>query len=61
MEYWQTIFLYFAIVGFIYQLFQFILFFNRNLSSKKYNAKDLLEKIYNQPSYLANSFKNLNF
>ena len=61
MEYWQIIFLYLAIIGFISQLFKFILFFKRNSLSKRNNAKDLLEKIYNQPSSYENYIRNLNF
>ena len=61
MEYWQIIFLYLAIIGFISQLFKFILFFKRNSLSKRDNAKDLLEKIYNQPSSYENYIRNLNF
>ena len=61
MEYWQIIFLYLAIIGFISQLFKFILFFKRNSVSKRDNSKDLLEKIYNQPSSYENYIRNLNF
>ena len=61
MESWQIIFLNLAIIGFISQLLKYILFFNRNLGSKNDNAKDLLEKIYNQPSSYENFIKNLNF
>ena len=50
MECSQIIFLNLAIIGFISQLFKYILFFTRNLGSKTDNAKDLLEKIYDQPS-----------
>ena len=61
MERYQIIFLNLAIIGFISQLFKYIFFVNRNLSSKKNNAKDLLEKIYNQPTSYENFIKNLNF
>ena len=61
MEYWQIIFLHLAIIGFFSQLFKFILFFKRNSVSKRDNAKDLLEKIYNQPSSYENYIRNLNF
>ena len=61
MEYWQIIFLHLAIIGFISQLFKFILFFKRNSVSTRDNAKDLLEKIYNQPSSYENYIRNLNF
>ena len=61
MECWQIIFLNLAIIGFISQLFKYILFFNRNLGSKRDNAKDLLEKIYNQPSSYENFIRNINF
>lgn len=60
MEYWQIIFLNLAIIGFIFQLLQFILFFKRNSSSNRNNAKDLLEKIYNQPSSYEKYIRNLN-
>ena len=59
MEFWQIIFLNLAIIGFISQLFKFILFFKRNSLSKRNNAKDLLEKIYNQPSSYENYIRNL--
>ncbi len=62
MEYWQIIFLNLAIIGFISQLFQFILFFKRNSRSKIDNPKDFLEKIYKQRSYTPETFiRNLNF
>ena len=61
MECWQIIFLNLAIIGFISQLFKYILFFNRNLDSKRDNPKDLLEKIYDQPSSYENFIRNLNF
>ena len=61
MESFQIIFLNLAIIGFISQLLKYILFFNKNLGSKKGNAKELLEKIYNQPSSDENFIKNLNF
>ncbi len=61
MECWQIIFLNLAIIGFISQLFKYILFFNRNLGSKKDSAKDLLEKIYSKPSSYENYIRNLNF
>ena len=61
MDRWQIIFLNLAIIGFISQLLKYILFFNRNLCSKNDNAKDLLEKIYDQPSSYENFIKNLNF
>ena len=60
MECFQIIFLNLAIIGFISQLLKYILLFNRNLGSQKDNAKDLLEKIYNQPSSYENFIKNLN-
>ena len=61
MESWQIIFLNLAIIGFISQLFKYILIFNRNLGSKKYNDKDLLEKIYIKPSSYENHIRKLNF
>ena len=61
MESYQIIFLNLAIVGFISQLFKYILFFNRNLDSKRDNAKDLLEKIYSKPSSYENYIRKLNF
>ena len=61
MERCQIIFLNLAIIGFISQLLKYILFFNKNLGSKKGNAKELLEKIYNQPTSYENFIKNLNF
>ena len=61
MECWQIIFLNLAIIGFISQLLKYILFFNRNLGSKRNNAKELLEKIYKQPSSYENFIRNINF
>ena len=61
MEYWQIIFLNLAVIGFISQLLIFILFFKRNSVSKKNNPKELLEKIYNQPSSVKSYIRNLKF
>ena len=61
MESCQIIFLNLAIVGFISQLFKYILFFNRNLVLKRDNAKDLLEKIYSKPSSYESYIRKLNF
>ena len=61
MECWQSIFLNLAIIVFISQLFKYILFFNKNSGSKTDNAKDLLEKIYDQPSSYESFIRNLNF
>ena len=61
MESCQIIFLNLAIVGFISQLFKYILFFNKNLASKKDNARDLLEKIYSKSSSYESYIRNLNF
>ena len=61
MENCQIIFLNLAIIGFISQLFKYILFFNRNFVSKSDNAKDLLEKIYSKPSSYDSYIRKLNF
>ena len=61
MEYWQIVFLNIAIIGFISQLIIFILFFKRNSSSQKENAKELLEKMYKKPSTYEIHIRNLNF
>ncbi|ABV51283.1 Hypothetical protein P9215_16701 [Prochlorococcus marinus str. MIT 9215] len=61
MESCQIIFLNLAIIGFISQLFKYILFFYRNLLSKRDNAKELLEKIYSKPSSYEIYLRNLNF
>ena len=61
MECWQIIFLNLAIIGFFSQLFKYILFFNKNLVSKRYDAKDLLEKIYSKPASYESYIRNLNF
>ena len=61
MECWQIIFLNLAMIGFIFQLFKYILFFNRNFGTKKDNAKDLLERIYNKPSSSESYIRNINF
>ena len=61
MEYLQIIFMNLAIIGFIYQLVIFILFFKKKSDSKRDNPKEFLDKIYKKPSYSKNYLKNLNF
>ena len=62
MEKWQFMFVNFAIGGFIFQMILIIgVYFISKFLPKEKTDKELLEKIYKQPSLLSKEIRNLKF
>jgi len=62
MEKWQLMFVNFAIGGFIFQMILIagVYLISKSLPKEK-TDKELLEKIYKQPSLSGNEIRNLKF
>ena len=62
MEKWQFMFVNFAVGGFIFQMILIIgVYFISRFLPKEKTDKELLEKIYKQPSLSGNKIRNLKF
>ena len=60
MEYWQNIFVNLAVYGFIFQIF--IVVFMISISKihlKEKSTRELLEELYNQPTFKINKIRKI--